>query len=78
MEPFTDPFIFIQNMVCKGNSSEFCGGPDRLNVYNYTGTDLPPITVGGGGGGGGGNTGAPVYHVTDGLPGTWQYAGCYM
>jgi hypothetical protein len=21
------------NMICNGNSSEFCGGPDRLNVY---------------------------------------------
>jgi hypothetical protein len=27
-------------MVCSGNSGEFCGGPNRLNVYNYTGTGL--------------------------------------
>ncbi|KAJ7905890.1 glyoxal oxidase N-terminus-domain-containing protein [Mycena leptocephala] len=30
------------NMLCAGNSSEFCGGPNRLTVYNYTGDDLPP------------------------------------
>jgi len=29
------------SMVCSGNSSEICGGPNRLNVYNYTGTGLP-------------------------------------
>ncbi|KAF9879202.1 copper radical oxidase [Colletotrichum karsti] len=23
------------NMVCSGNSSEFCGGPNRLNVYDF-------------------------------------------
>ncbi|KAJ9157373.1 Glyoxal oxidase-like protein [Pleurostoma richardsiae] len=23
------------NMLCNGNSSEYCGGPDRLNVYDY-------------------------------------------
>ncbi|KAF5353807.1 hypothetical protein D9758_010585 [Tetrapyrgos nigripes] len=63
------------NMVCSGNSSEFCGGPNRLNLYNYTGTDLPPVSAGGGGGG---NNGAPVFPVTSGLPGTWAYAGCFV
>lgn len=24
------------NMACAGNSSQTCGGPSRLNVYNYT------------------------------------------
>ena len=23
------------NMVCSGNATEYCGGPNRLNVYNY-------------------------------------------
>ncbi|KAK0190079.1 glyoxal oxidase N-terminus-domain-containing protein [Armillaria mellea] len=41
-------------MTCAGNSSEFCGGPNRLNAYNYTGTDLPPINNPGGGNAGGG------------------------
>ena len=27
-------------MPCSGNASEYCGGPVRLNVYNYTGTGL--------------------------------------
>ncbi|KAF9465644.1 copper radical oxidase [Collybia nuda] len=63
------------SMVCAGNSSEFCGGPNRLNVYNYTGTDLPPQQPVGGGGGGGG---APVFPVTSGLPGNWSYDACWV
>jgi hypothetical protein len=63
-------------MVCNGNASEFCGGPNRLNVYNYTGTDLPPITVPGGGGGGG--TGTPVFPVTSGLLTGWAYNACWV
>ncbi|PNH62600.1 hypothetical protein VD0002_g5514 [Verticillium dahliae] len=23
------------NMLCNGNTTEYCGGPDRLNLYNY-------------------------------------------
>ncbi|KAM0794890.1 WSC domain-containing protein [Usnea florida] len=23
------------NMVCSGNSTEYCGGPNRINIYNY-------------------------------------------
>uniref|UniRef100_A0A0W0F5Z2 Putative copper radical oxidase n=1 Tax=Moniliophthora roreri TaxID=221103 RepID=A0A0W0F5Z2_MONRR len=54
----------------------YCGGPNRLTLYNYTGTDLPPITApGGGGGGGGGNSVSPI---SSGLPGTWKYAACYV
>ncbi|KIK65233.1 hypothetical protein GYMLUDRAFT_39597 [Collybiopsis luxurians FD-317 M1] len=63
------------NMVCSGNVSEFCGGPNALNMYNYTGKNLPPISTGGGGGGGGG---APVFPVTSGLPKPWHYVGCYV
>ncbi|TFK38505.1 hypothetical protein BDQ12DRAFT_723345 [Crucibulum laeve] len=63
------------NMLCAGNSSEFCGGPNRLNVYNYTGTDLPTPPPQGGGGGGGG---APVFPVTSGLPGNFTYNGCWV
>ena len=32
------------NMACTGNSSELCGGPSRLSVYNLT-TYVPPTTV---------------------------------
>ena len=63
-------------MPCAGNSSEFCGGPNRLNVYNFTGiitTPLPPP-----GGGGGGSGGTPHVTVTGGLPPHWNYSGCYV
>ncbi|KAF8197751.1 copper radical oxidase [Mycena galopus ATCC 62051] len=33
------------NMPCAGNISEFCGGPNALSLYNYTGDDLPPPPV---------------------------------
>ncbi|KAJ6565672.1 copper radical oxidase [Mycena sp. CBHHK59/15] len=61
------------NMPCVGNISEFCGGPNRLTVYNYTGTDLPPPPVGGGGGAAGGATAI----ATD-LPSPWAYVGCFV
>jgi len=67
------------NMVCQGNSSTLCGGPDRLNLYNFTGTLTGPPVVnppgGGGGGAGAGFTGSPV---TSGLPTPWEYNGCYI
>ncbi|KAE9389021.1 galactose oxidase [Gymnopus androsaceus JB14] len=65
------------NMVCSGNATEFCGGPDALNMYNYTGNNLPPISNPGGGGGGA-PTGAPVFPVTSGLPKNWAYVSCYV
>ncbi|KAF8736996.1 hypothetical protein AX14_013631 [Amanita brunnescens Koide BX004] len=58
------------NMVCAGNSSEFCGGPNRLNVYNYTGT-LPKN-------GDGGLVASVVGPVLSGLPGTWSYNACWV
>ncbi|KAH8988288.1 copper radical oxidase [Lactarius hatsudake] len=62
------------NMACSGAGSELCGGPNRLNMYTYTGTDLPPINNGGGGGGGG----APVFPKLSGLPTTWAYNACWV
>ena len=56
-------------MVCAGNSSEFCGGPNRLNVYNYTGT----LSTNGGG-----DLAAGVAPVLSGLPGTWSYNACWV
>ncbi|KAI0033597.1 hypothetical protein K488DRAFT_84794 [Vararia minispora EC-137] len=70
-QPLTDC-----DMTCNGNSSEFCGGPNRLNVYNYTGTNLPPITTPPPNGGGG--TGAPVFPVLLGLPTGWSYNACWV
>ena len=55
------------NMECSGNPSEFCGGPNALNVYKYTGTGL---SSGGGAGG--------VGPVTSGLPTGWSYNGCWV
>ncbi|KAF4588036.1 hypothetical protein EYR38_009997 [Pleurotus pulmonarius] len=64
------------NMVCTGNSSEFCGGPNRLTAYNLTDrADLPPPQAPGGGPAPGGT---PVFPVTSGLPGTWHYSGCFV
>ena len=63
------------NMICGGNSSEICGGPNALNVYNYTGTSLP--SNGGGGGGGGGGT-TTVFPVLNTLPGGWAYNSCWV
>jgi hypothetical protein len=31
-------------MACNGNSTEICGGPGRLNVYNYQGQYNPTAT----------------------------------
>lgn len=61
-------------MVCAGNSSEYCGGPNRLSLYNYTQT-LPSLSTGAGGGG---STTSSVSPVTSGLQGTWRYEGCYV
>lgn len=57
-------------MVCAGNSSEYCGGPNRLSLYNYTQT-LPTSP----GTGGGSST---VFAVKTGLSGNWTYEGCYI
>ncbi|KAI6024210.1 copper radical oxidase-like protein [Pisolithus marmoratus] len=59
-------------MTCAGNSSEYCGGPNRLNLYNYTGS----LTTTGNTGGGGG-TGTSLF-VIPSLSGNWTYAGCYV
>lgn len=67
------------NMPCQGNSSELCGGPNRLNVYNYTGViTTVPTPPGNGGGGGPPANGPPPPPVTSGLPTTWNYSGCYV
>lgn len=61
------------DMTCAGNSSEFCGGPNRLNVYNFTGTGLPPQ-----GGGGDEVVLATVFPVIGGLPTGWAYNACWI
>ncbi|EEB99396.1 hypothetical protein MPER_00936, partial [Moniliophthora perniciosa FA553] len=61
------------NMRCLGGDEQ-CGGPSRLNIFNYTGVDLPT------GSSSNPNTGGDSQKkpVTSGLPGTWKYAGCYV
>jgi hypothetical protein len=61
------------SMLCAGNSLQFCGGPNRMNVYNYTGNDLPAIANPG--------AGAPnilPVPVKSGLLKGWSYASCYV
>ncbi|PIL32445.1 hypothetical protein GSI_05147 [Ganoderma sinense ZZ0214-1] len=64
------------NMACAGNSTELCGGPNALNVYNFTGTitGTPGVPPGGGPG-----TGPVLVNpVTSGLPNNFTYAACYV
>lgn len=65
-------------MPCQGNATEFCGGPNRLNVYNFTGVLTVPPTPPAGGGGGAAPAGPPPPPVTAGLPTDWKYFGCYV
>lgn len=57
------------NMACSGDITQICGGPSRLNLFEYTG-ELPeqPGEPGDG----------DVLPVTEGLPESWHYHGCYM
>ncbi|KAI9438941.1 copper radical oxidase [Lactarius indigo] len=49
------------NMGCGGNTTEACGGPNRLSVYTSTGTVTAfPVPV----------------PQTTGLPGNWKYSRC--
>ncbi|MCJ1398945.1 hypothetical protein MMC11_002146 [Xylographa trunciseda] len=65
------------NMLCNGNSSEYCGGPNRLDLYQSGGTPPP------------GNPTPPASPTTSsavatgtgsatGLPAGWSYQGCYV
>ena len=70
-------------MVCTGNATEFCGGSNRLNVYNFTGTGLPPIAGGGAGTGAGSGSQTPPptaepAPVLSGLPVPWAYQACFV
>jgi hypothetical protein len=65
------------DMACQGNASTLCGGPNRLEVYNFTGTlSGPPVVNPPGGGGGGADPNA--HPVLMGLPTPWNYSGCYV
>jgi len=55
------------DMVCQADSAHYCGGPDRLNLYEYNGVVPPPPPPPG-----------SVGPVTTGLPSPWHYAACYV
>ncbi|KAI6128107.1 copper radical oxidase-like protein [Pisolithus croceorrhizus] len=58
------------DMTCAGNASEYCGGPDHLNLYNYTGTPATTDNTGGGT--------STEFFITPSLSGGWTYGGCYV
>ncbi|KAI9462093.1 copper radical oxidase-like protein [Boletus coccyginus] len=64
------------DMACAGNSSEYCGGPNRLNLYNNTASGS--TSTGGGTTGGGGTSTGGGTTSGSGVPGTWSYAACYV
>jgi hypothetical protein len=55
------------NMVCNGNSTEYCGGPDRLNVYGNG--NQPP---------GPSSTTSSSVPLPTGLPDGWSAQGCWI
>ena len=58
----TDPSTTGCNVPCAGNSTEYCGGGSRLNLYQTNGTISVVVAVG------------PVIPQT---VNSWSYAGCY-
>ncbi|KAH8900419.1 glyoxal oxidase like protein [Thozetella sp. PMI_491] len=65
-------------MACNGNSSEICGGPSRLSLYDYLDefpiSSLPPQST---------TTAPPASSSTapplpTGMPDGWTYKGCFI
>jgi hypothetical protein len=60
------------NMACNGNSAESCGGPNRINLYSYTGGGSNPTST----------TTATSSTTTvatpTGIPEGWAYKGCWV
>lgn len=61
------------NMACNGNTTEICGGPNRLSLFRYYKGNEPPVSsttrISSS------STAAPV---PTGLPAGWDYKGCYV
>ncbi|KAF8534900.1 putative glyoxal oxidase precursor [Trichophaea hybrida] len=55
------------DMPCNGNSSEFCGGADRLNVYNANGAASSSSS----------SSATPTSSSTGSAPTGWTNLGCY-
>ncbi|KAJ4401386.1 hypothetical protein N0V91_007935 [Didymella pomorum] len=61
------------NMACNGNTTEFCGGPNRLSLFRYYKGNEPPVSSTTRASST--STAAPV---PTGLPAGWNYKGCYV
>ncbi|MCJ1314408.1 hypothetical protein MMC25_008090 [Agyrium rufum] len=71
------------NMLCNGNSSEYCGGPNRLDTYATTGTKVTSSSAQSSGSAASTTSSAVVSTTTTpsaptGLPTGWSYQGCYV
>jgi hypothetical protein len=66
------------SMTCDGNALEYCGGPNRLDLYK--GAASTPTTTTGGGGGSPTTTPPVTATGSDGatLPAGWKYDGCWV
>jgi hypothetical protein len=65
-------------MICAGNSLEYCGAGNRLDLYVLNGTVIPTSSTAAGSTTG--KTAAPTSSQSSsatGLPTGWKYAGCY-
>jgi WSC domain len=73
--PASDGFTGC-SMLCNGNSSEYCGGPNRLDVYSLgaasstssTKTSSTSTTA----------TSVTTSSAATALPSGWTYKGCYI
>lgn len=70
----SDPSVNGCNMVCTGNAKEYCGGPDRLDLYSLNGTAVISAPTG---------TSPPATPTSSAGPITvtnllgYTYLGCY-
>ena len=71
------------SFTCAGNSSEICGGNQRLSLYEYINSNgivkstTPASGTTGTGASAPTSTGGPA-PATDNLPAGWAYDGCYV
>lgn len=64
-------------MLCNGNTTEYCGGPNRLDVYKFGGTT--PTSTGAATSAAASSAAATTTPAgTTGLPTGWSYKGCYV
>ncbi|KAH0175344.1 WSC domain-containing protein, partial [Aureobasidium melanogenum] len=83
LQASNNPDVNGCGMFCQGDSSEYCGGPNRMNVFQYNGT-LPAIPSNGAGNNGNNNNGAnPGPTATTSIQnttsnGAYNYFGCWL